>query len=514
MINIKKNTIVCGDNLTWLNEVPDNSVDLCYIDPPFFSNKDYEIIWGNGYEVRSFGDRFAGGIGHYIEWMRPRIELIQSKLKATGSIFLHCDSHASHRLRVLLDDVFKEENFVNEIIWVRSKNPKGSQHKERSFSTFTDTILVYSKTKDFKLDIDKVRRPLTPEELAVKYDRKDEVGPFTDGPIIRGASMGVRPNLCYTYKGYKPGPYGWRGEKELIESIDAKGNLGWSATGKPYRKLRPEDDKGEVVSNIWFDISPINPQSHERLGYPTQKPEQLIRRIIEVSTNEGDIVMDCFGGGGTTAKVAYDLNRKFITGDVSPVAVRIMCERLSFDCPEVRFELKNLPRTIEGFKEIEGHYFAEMVCDLMGWKVNEKKSGDGGIDGWDGDGNPIQIKNHAKATGRADIQKFFGALPKSKKKVGRFVSWGFTRDAIEYIADVKRENGIEITPIKCEEIFSALLIDEHKQLELQELYKERRPKNWATSGQIGDVLKKAEKSKKDLKVEEAPVGKRVKEKRA
>ena len=105
-------------------------------------------------------------------------------------------------------------------------------------------------------------------------------------------------------------------------------------------------------------------------------------------------------------------------------------------------------------------------------------------------------------------------MPKTKKKVGRFVAWSFSRDAIEYMAEVKRENNIEITPIRCEEIFSALLIDEHKQLELQDLYKERRPKNWATSGQIGDVLKKAEKIKKELPKEEAPVGKKPKERRA
>ena len=118
--NLKTNSIVCGDCEEWLKFIPNNSIDLIYIDPPFFSNKNYEIVWGNGFEVRSFGDRWSGGIRHYIEWMRPKIKEAKRVLKDTGSILLHCDWHASHRLRCLLDDTFEENNFVNEIIWCLS----------------------------------------------------------------------------------------------------------------------------------------------------------------------------------------------------------------------------------------------------------------------------------------------------------------------------------------------------------------------------------------------------------
>jgi len=133
-IDINKNHVICGDNEQWLKDLPDESIDLCYIDPPFFSERNYEVIWGNGYELRAFGDRFSGGISHYIEWMRPKIELIHKKLKKNGSIFLHCDYHASHRLRCLLEDSFGEDGFVNEIYWKRQSafQPLFSRHEDLS----------------------------------------------------------------------------------------------------------------------------------------------------------------------------------------------------------------------------------------------------------------------------------------------------------------------------------------------------------------------------------------------
>lgn len=142
IIDPSKNSIVCGDNLEWLKWLPDNSVDVCYIDPPFFSNRTYEVIWGNGYETRSFGDRFSGGIGHYIEWMRPRVELIYRKLKPVSAIFLHCDWHAVHRLRCMLEDIFGENSFVNEIYWKRQNSHNDAKHK---FPDIVDTILFFKK---------------------------------------------------------------------------------------------------------------------------------------------------------------------------------------------------------------------------------------------------------------------------------------------------------------------------------------------------------------------------------
>ena len=142
---IEANQIVWGDCLDWLDFVEKGTVDVCYIDPPFFSNRKYEIIWGNGYELRSFDDRWKGRIQVYINWMKERVEKIREVLKPTGSIFLHCDWRASHRLRVMLDEVFGEENFVNEIICLGDLT---GRPPEKYLKIDTQTILWYSKDTD------------------------------------------------------------------------------------------------------------------------------------------------------------------------------------------------------------------------------------------------------------------------------------------------------------------------------------------------------------------------------
>ena len=154
-INLEENSVVVGDCIEWLKHVPSKSVDMCYIDPPFFSNKTYEILWGNGYERRCFEDRFKGGIKTYIVWMEERVREIHRVLKDTGSIFLHCDWRASHRLRVMLDDVFGERNFVNEIVWCYT----GPSNTKRYFPKKHDTIFWYSKSQKFIFNLDSARVP-------------------------------------------------------------------------------------------------------------------------------------------------------------------------------------------------------------------------------------------------------------------------------------------------------------------------------------------------------------------
>ena len=153
-------------------------------------------------------------------------------------------------------------------------------------------------------------------------------GPYYDGPIVRSVSMGPRPTLVYEYKEYTPPSCGWRVTKENLTEIDAKGDLGWTSNGKPFRKLRPEDDKGHPVGNIWSDISLINSQAEERLGYPTQKPEALLERIIKASSNEGELVADFFCGSGTTAAVAEKLGRKWIVSDLGKFGIHTTRKRL------------------------------------------------------------------------------------------------------------------------------------------------------------------------------------------
>ena len=250
--------IVCGDNLEWLPLIADESVDMCYIDPPFFTNRDFI----------EFNDKFSS-MNAYIEWMRPRVTLIHQKLKKTGSIFLHCDWHASHRLRCLLDDVFGENRFVNEIIWFY----KGAGVPKDRFSRRHDTIFWYARTKNWIFNLENVR---TEYSQTTKERFKHYIGNKRNGHDFG------------------------------IQALNPKGK-------------HPDDV---------FEIPIIAPSANERLGYPTQKPEALIKRIIECSTNEGDVVLDCFAGSGTTAKVAADLKRRFIVGDISINAISLTKQRL------------------------------------------------------------------------------------------------------------------------------------------------------------------------------------------
>lgn len=468
-LNKHDGVIICGDNLEWLNEIQDESVDLCYLDPPFFSNRQYEVIWGNGYELRAFGDRFAGGISHYIEWMRPRIELIHKKLKKTGSMFIHCDWHASHRLRCLMDDVFTERFFRSEIIWRRA-NAKGLA--SNNFPNNHDTIFYYTKSE--KYTFHRQFGEHDPEYVEKFYKYKDKDGRrYTLGDLTNPNPD--RPNLTYTWKGHHRV---WRWTKERMKEADKKGLIHYTSTGLARQKRFLDEVGGQPIDTLWDDILPIQAQSNERLGYPTQKPEALIKRIIECASNPGDIVLDCFAGGGTSAKVAADLGRKFIVGDVSPVACKLMIERISRECKNAKFQRKNLPQSEKELRAMNGHEFAETVCDLMGWQSNERKSNDGGIDGWDAHSFPVQVKNQKTSAGRPEMQKFYGALAKEKKKRGLFVAWEFSPGAFEFIADMKREHGVEIVPLKCAEVFGALLLDQSKSREVQVLFEERFPEAW------------------------------------
>ncbi|OLB69366.1 hypothetical protein AUI06_09025 [archaeon 13_2_20CM_2_52_21] len=287
-----------------MSQFPEKSVDLVYADPPFFSNRKYEVIWGDGYEVRAFEDRWKGGIENYTAWMEPKVRECYRVLKDSGSMYLHCDWHANGHLRVLMDHVFGEGNIVNEIVWQRTVNPKGSQFEERKFGQATDTILFYAKSSDYVFNLKAVKRKLTSEELHEKYDRVDEKGRYYPGPVICGPSMGPRPNLVYEYKSFTPGPSGWRLSREKLVQLDIVGNLGWSRNGKPFRKLRPQDDEGDPMYNLWTDIPRVSSASNERLGYPTQKPVGLLDRIVRASSNPMDIVLDPFCGCGTAIAVA------------------------------------------------------------------------------------------------------------------------------------------------------------------------------------------------------------------
>ena len=291
------NKLILGDNLEILRQLESETVDLIYLDPPFFSNRNYEVIWGDKGEIRSFEDRFSGGIDHYISWLKERVEQMHRILKPTGSIFLHCDYHGDAHIRVeILDKIFGESNFKNHIVWKRTNTPKGSQFDNKQFGVVSDSIFFYTKSKNYFFDDKRIRQQISEDEIIVKYPKIDDKGRYYEYPILRSASKGARPNLVYEYKGFTPPYFGWVTVKEKLTEIDERGDLGWRPNGQPYRKFRPDEDPGQMINNIWDDILRIQSNSGEAIGYPTQKPERLLQRIIECASNEGDTILDPFVG--------------------------------------------------------------------------------------------------------------------------------------------------------------------------------------------------------------------------
>lgn len=287
--------IYCGDNLYWMSRLPDEVVDLCYIDPPFFSNRNHKVIFGDGEEIRSFEDRWSGGIENYIDWMRDRVQEIHRMLKPTGSFYLHCDWHASHYLKVMCDEVFGYSNFINEVVWYYTS---GGGRGRRWFNRKHDTILVYGKTRDYFYD-----------GLALKDTRTKDEGSF--GGYFKTDKDGRRYQEVRT-------------------------------EGKTYKYYI---DQPKNPDDVW--MVPNIPQRDltERMGYPTQKPEALLERIIEVSSNPQDLVFDCFCGCGTTLVAAQKLARRWLGIDVSPTGCKLVQQRLSK--LGVKAEIVGLPRTIQ-----------------------------------------------------------------------------------------------------------------------------------------------------------------------
>jgi len=278
MANLQEiNKLILGDNLEILKSMEAESVDLIYFDPPFFSNRNYEVIWGDKGEVRSFEDRFSGGIEHYISWLKERVIEMHRILKPTGSIFLHCDWHANAYIRVyILDKVFGEKNFRNEINWCYSIGGKSN----KTFGKKHDTIFFYSK--------------------GIKYTFNE-----------KGAKVERKPNSHMKVGTDETG-------REYQEKEDKK-------SGKIYRYYL---DEGKIAEDWWVDIETLNRGDKERIGYPTQKPEKLLERIILTASNEGDLILDPFVGGGTTIAVADKLNRNWIGIDQSVSAIKVTEMRL------------------------------------------------------------------------------------------------------------------------------------------------------------------------------------------
>lgn len=384
------NKLIWGDNKLILSSLKSGGLrrqiedagglKLIYIDPPFDVGADFSMdieVGGetfhkeaNVLEEIAYRDTWGRGTDSFLSMMYERLVLMRDMLRDDGAIYVHCDWRVNSALRLAMTEVFGAENFRNEITWVRSTNPKGSQHTSTKFDVFTDSILFFAKAKATALDLAAIRPRLNEEELLEKYRYEDERGRYYDGPIIRSVTMGQRPSLVYAYKGYTPGPAGWRVSIENLKEIDEMGNLGWTSNGTPFRKLRPADDRGRTVGNIWDDISLVNSQADERLGYPTQKPEELIERIVSASSKPGEVVADFFCGSGTLAAVAEKLGRKWIATDLGKFAVHTTRKRLI----QVQRDLKSAGKTFRAFEVLNlGRYERQAYLNVGGNLSAKKK---------------------------------------------------------------------------------------------------------------------------------------------
>ncbi len=469
----EKNLLYYGDNLDIMRRyIRDESVDLVYLDPPFNSNATYNVLFReqNGTraasQIRAFTDTWTwgresetvfseivtagGGVSEclrafrtflgecnmlaYLVMMAPRLVELRRVMKPTASIYLHCDPTASHYLKMLMDAVFGPDNFLNEIIWRRYKRPKGSQHAARRFGTSTDTLLFYGKSDQHKFFADKVEIRLDSYGIEKRYTLSDERGHYYSGPLLRSASMGVRPNLVYEYKGFTPGPEGWRMTREKLSVLDAKGDIFWTESGIPRRKVRLDGNPVTQVDNLWADIEAIGSQAAERLGYPTQKPEALLERIIKASSSEGDTVLDPFCGCGTTISAAQKLGRRWIGIDITHLAINLIRNRLNDTFAEkITFKVIGEPASVpdaEDLSRTDPYQFQWWALGLVGARPeDEKKGADRGIDGRKifQSGKPgvyesVIISVKAGTTGPAHVRDLKGVLDREKAAIGVLIT--------------------------------------------------------------------------------------------
>jgi len=401
------NRLILGDNLEILKSMDSETIDLIYLDPPFFSNRNYEVIWGDTGEIRSFQDRWAGGISHYIEWLKERVIEMHRVLKQTGSIFLHCDWHANAYIRVdILDKIFGEDNFRNEILWCYT-GPSSPGMKQ--FPRKSDTIWWYSKSAKWTFN-----------QIRVPYKDPNQ-----------------RPRRVYM-----------------------------STTGDDFEENKIEEmrARGKPIENYWNDIAIVARSRYERIGYPTQKPEALLERIISASSNEGDVVLDPFVGGGTTIAVAEKLKRQWIGIDQSVQAIKVTELRLqaAADMFSNSYTVQLHKYDYDTLRNKDAFQFESWIVQQFGGISNVKQRGDFGLDGRTQDNTPIQVKRQDNV-GRNVIDNFLSAVQRydkslfeknirEKKPIGYIIAFTFGKGAIEEVSRLNTKENKIIKLVRVEDI--------------------------------------------------------------
>ncbi len=468
---LMNNALYYGDNLPVLREqIAAESVDLVYLDPPFNSSADYNVLfrapagqrseaqieafqdtwhWGDP-ASRAFDDvirsryidaatmlkAIRSALGEndmmaYLAMMAARLIELHRVLKPTGSLYLHCDPTASHYLKILLDAVFGAETFRTEIIWERTN---AHNFKSRVWPKSHDTIFFYSRSKDFKFN-DQYSE-YGPEQL--KRYKKD-----ADGRLYKAENLTfstVNQSRQFTWRGSKPpSNRSWGASAEQLNAWYAEGRILLKKDGTPRLdglKVYLDDMKGKTVGSVWTDIDRIGNTSSERLGYPTQKPLSLLERIVAASSNEGDLVLDPFCGCGTAVHAAQKLGRKWIGIDITHLAISLIERRLKDAFPGIKFEVHGTPQDIGGARDLAARdkyqfqWWAVSLVDAVP-QGGKKKGMDRGIDGirWirmsprDGDFEKVLVSvKGGDNVGSAMVRDLKGTVEREQALGGLFIT--------------------------------------------------------------------------------------------
>ena len=470
--SVNSNRLYFGDNLEILREhVADESVDLIYLDPPFNSNATYNVLfrersgeesaaqitafedtWHWGWESETaFRDVVTQGpekvgsllsalrqfLGQndmmaYLTMMAQRMIELHRALKPTGSIYLHCDPTASHYLKLLLDAVFGAANFRNEIVWKRYGAHNDVGQGSTRFGRVHDIILLYGKSQSVTWNQGFV--PLDESYIQSTYRNVEpESGRrFTTTPLT-GPGGAEKGNPVYEWNGHTRA---WRYNQETMQQLDAEGRLYYSRTGYPRRKLYLDESRGVPVQDMWYDINSLSGSNSERLGYPTQKPEALLERIINASSNEGDVVLDPFCGCGTATVAAERLNRRWIGIDVTHLAMSLMRHRLhdTFGDELRPYEVVGVPQDPASAAALAQHdryqfeWWGVSLVDARPAR-DKRKGADAGIDGVinffdDNSGRAKRVVVQVKSgnVNRGMIATLKGDMEREKAEIGLFVT--------------------------------------------------------------------------------------------
>src|SRR5437588_4527949 len=423
------NRLYFGDNLQWLrnrNEFPNESVDLVYLDPPFNSNADYNVLfretsgqvsqaqfhaftdtwsWADAAEtyhqfidtcpnvaVVEMMEAFHSFLKNspmmaYLAMMAPRLVELHRVLNETGSLYLHCDPTASHYLKIILDEIFGARNFRTEIIWKRSSAHSDAAQGREQHGRIHDTLFFYTKSSDWTWNHIFSEYDESYVESFYKFVEPETGRRYRLGDITApGGASPKKKNPYYEFLGVKR--Y-WRYSRERMQELYEQGRIIQSKPGAvPAYKRYLDEMEGVPLQDLWLDVKPIGAQAQERLGYPTQKPQALLERIISASSNPGHVVLDPFCGCGTTIHAAQKLGRKWIGIDVTYLAINLIKRRLRDAFGEdIEFEEKGQPTDLGGAKQLEENdkfqcqHWALSLVHARPLKEGEGKGADRGVDG-------------------------------------------------------------------------------------------------------------------------------------